>query len=197
MTALTCCSAIAVIPALNQTHSKLKKRIVKKKKLRVELSIPESCYLRHICNQHMKKRKAYRTQACTESYNRTLLSKHGEKKGVVVCSGMSWDDKRLMSCVCWGQEAAEALQLFQFWSEVVFLLIIPTAHSRRMRSRAEGRSMPIIFRVRNLIKPDQIQAELQAHSHSFYLAFSQRLPPSLISAPCAQGYFDWIYAYYE
>lgn len=41
------------------------------------------------------------------------------------------------------------------------MLIIPTTHSRRMRSRAEGRSMPIIFRVRKLIKPDEIQAEYE------------------------------------
>lgn len=55
------------------------------------------------------------------------------------------------------------------------MLIIPTAHSRRMRSRAEGRSMAIIFRVRNLIKPDQIQAE---YKHSLTLSTSRFLPVS-------------------
>lgn len=89
---------------------------------------------------------------------------------MAVCSGMSRDDKGLMSCVRRGQGAAEALQLFQFWSEVVFWLIIPTAYSHRMRSRAEGRSMPIIFRVRNLIKPDQIQGE---YKHSLTLSTSR------------------------
>lgn len=49
------------------------------------------------------------------------------------------------------------------------MLIIPMARSRRMRSRAEGRSMTIIFRVRNLIKPDQIQAE---YKHSSILSTS-------------------------
>lgn len=78
-----------------------------------------------------------------------------------------------------------------------FLLIIPMARSRRMRSRAEGRSMPIIFRVRNLIKPDQIQAEYKHSSILSTSLFPQCLPPSLIPSSCAQGYFVWIYGYYE
>lgn len=67
-----------------------------------------------------------------------------------------------------------------------------------MRSVFEGGSMPIIFRVRNLIKPDQIQVE---YKHS--LALSNSLPPLNVyhflsfHLPVPKVIFVCIYGYYE
>lgn len=59
------------------------KNVLKKKKKRVEITIPEILKWKYTCNQHMTftTKRTSRTQPYTQSANRTLLIKHAEKKG--------------------------------------------------------------------------------------------------------------------